>query len=302
VGAGDGYLFGALQEKQAAPVLICHGETPQWMAAQRWRMLFPGAPPPNIAETFERFGIGAVKVRRQFRSPDGSQLWWEESCEGRLDDRLRRTVMEHHIGLVVIDPWATFYTGAENSNDEVEAAVAMLRRLAEETGAAIVVIHHLGKAQEGRDPEDLWRGASRLADAASTRVTLLPRFTTNEARERGLSPEEARRYARVRFLRREEPTPGFTAYLGHDGWWTRIEEAAVGPANDARRLFVDDVVMALQLDGGEWPSLRAAVAALGRTPLEVGQALARAKAAGEIREVEGPGGARRFLLADSELS
>ena len=181
VGVGDGYFFGALQVKQRAAVLVCHGETPPWMAAQRWQMLGVDANPPLVAEAFERFRIGAVRVRRQFHSRDGSQSWSEESCEGSLDERLRRTVLEHGIGLVVIDPWATFYTGSENSNDETEAAVSLLRQLADETGAAILVVHHLGKSQEGRDPEDLWRGASRLADAAATRVTLLPRYSTKEA-------------------------------------------------------------------------------------------------------------------------
>ncbi len=53
---------------------------------------------------------------------------------------------------------------------------------------------------------------------------------------------------------------------------------------------------ALCVDGGEWPTLRAVTEALGCSPLAAGQALKRAKDAGFIREMEGPGGARRFVL------
>ena len=41
---------------------------------------------------------------------------------------------------------------------------------------------------------------------------------------------------------------------------------------------------------------RAVAESLGCSPLAAGQSLKRAKDAGVVREIEGPGGARRFLL------
>lgn len=302
VGRGDGYLLGALQVKERTPVLLCHGETTAWMAAQRWRMLLGEDPPPLVAELFEPFHVGAAKVRHEFHAPDSSERWSEETTEGRLDARLRLTVSEHNFGLVVMDPWVTFYAGSENSNDETEAAVSMLRRLAAETEVAIVVVHHLGKAQEGRDPEDLWRGASRLADAASTRVTLLPRYSARDAEERGLSEEEARRHVRVRVLRREAPTPGFFAYLGHDGWWQRTEGDVERPlAGDRSRPISDDeLALALGADGGRWASLAEAATSLRVSGRAARAAIARAIEAGLVVEARGKGGgARGFVLRET---
>ncbi len=297
VGGGNGYLFGTLQVRQQTPVLVCHGETPAWMAAHRWQILLGELDPPQVAETFEHFRLGALKVRHQFRSPDGSQAWSEESCEGRLDERLRRTVLEHGIGLVVIDPWATFYTGSENSNDETEAAVSMLRQLAADSGAGILIVHHLGKSQEGRDPEDLWRGASRLADAAATRVTLLPRYSAKEASSLGLAEGEARRHVRVRLLRREAPTPGFTAYLGHDGWWSMTPDDST-PAGEPPSvgISIDELTVALAADGGSWSSLAGAARSLGISTRAASVVLARATDAGLVVEVSSGSGARGFAL------
>jgi len=55
-------------------------------------------------------------------------------------------------------------------------------------------------------------------------------------------------------------------------------------------------VTALRVDGGEWPTLRAVIEALGCSPLAAGLALKRAKDAGLVREMRGSGGARRFVL------
>jgi hypothetical protein len=296
VGRGGGYLFGTLQVVRPERVLFFHGETPPWMAAQRWQMLQgTGSLRPEVADVFDRWRIRLVKTTRMFSLPDGPSRRSEETVEARMDERMRRAVEESGAGLVIIDPWATFYAGQENSNDETEAAVEQLRILAEDTGAAVVIIHHVGKGQDVRDAEDLWRGASRLADALSTRVTLLPRFTPQEAEKRRLSPGEARRHVSVRFLRRERATEGFNAVLGDDGWWSRTD---FSPADGrgGNQPSVEEVVTALRVDGGEWPTLRAVIEALGCSPLAAGQALRRAKDAGFIRETEGPGGARRFVL------
>jgi|GEM_PF-2704096 replicative DNA helicase len=75
---------------------------------------------------------------------------------------------------------------------------------------------------------------------------------------------------------------------------------AVSSVRPSVRPSVSEVVTALRVAGGEWPTLRAVVEALGCSPLAAGQALKRAKDAGYLREVEGPGGARRFLLESSK--
>jgi RecA-family ATPase len=124
-----------------------------------------------------------------------------------LDPRFEDVIAEGGYDLVGLDPWATFYTGSENSNDEVEAALDKLRDLSIQYGPAIWLNHHFSQrgVSDKIDPEDAWRGASRLADWATTRITLTPHFTPRQAQKRGLSRIEARRYMDVRFLTRGAP-------------------------------------------------------------------------------------------------
>ncbi|MGA9077453.1 MAG: AAA family ATPase [Acidimicrobiales bacterium] len=304
VGCGDGYLFGALQVVRRERVLLCHSdETPPWMAAWRWRMLLGDSPAPEVAESWERWRLGVVKLQRICRPPAGGDETREEYFEGRLDPRLAEVIVANEIGVLVVDPWAVYYTGSEDANDQVEAALAPLRDLAQDTGAAIVVVHHFRKSNYARDPEDLWRGASRLPDAASTRVTLLP-LSKDDLEKRGLPAGPGRLYVDVHFLRREEPTPDFTAYLGLDGWWQRPEVRTPrrGPRKESRRRSSEDVVTALSVDGGRWDSIGQAALALGISREAASEVMAEAKAAGFVNEAKGARGARRFFLAEHSES
>ena len=63
--------------------------------------------------------------------------------------------------LVVVDPIMAFLFGDVNSNREqdVRRALTPLKRMAERTGAAVVLVHHLNKTQDG-DP--LYRGGGSI--------------------------------------------------------------------------------------------------------------------------------------------
>ena len=58
--------------------------------------------------------------------------------------------------------------------------------------------------------EDTWRGASTLADRASVRITFTPfyRMDPESLRKRNMTPDQARRFATVHFLLRNQRTPG----------------------------------------------------------------------------------------------
>jgi len=219
VARGHGRFMGELAVRGSCPVLYCQGEIDPWAAFRRWKLLLGSEMPGPIAECFEPWRINVRRVRTSVHDECGTVS--EDSLEGLLDSRVTPTVTHEGIGLLIIDPWASFFGGDENSNDQVEAALRQLRSLAAEHGTAIVIVHHLHKATEGRDPEDLWRGASRLADWATTRVTLQPHYSGKDIKEKNLDPGDARRHVDVRFLRRHEPTDPFTAYLGSNCWWER---------------------------------------------------------------------------------
>jgi hypothetical protein len=221
----------------------------------------------------------------------------EEWFEGILDPRIEAAVRDHGFGALIIDPWASFYGGDENSNDQTEAALGTLRALALEHGIAIVIVHHLSKAADTRDPEDLWRGASRLADWASTRVTLLPHFTQKGATDAGLSLVEARRYVDVRFLRRHEPTEPFSAVLGSDGWWRSWHPEPVRPVE---RLSPADVAEACRRVGGRWGSVTDARASLGVSKESTTALLREAVEAGLLIPEPRAGAAKAYRLANQD--
>lgn len=305
LGRGEGYLGGALRVVRPARVLLCSGEVDEWESSRRWRILTGSAEvPEGVAETFDRWRIRTVRRRSSAGGSDQASRWseGEEWTDASLDERLEQTVVEHGFEVLIIDPWRNFYAGSESSNDEVEAALDKLRDLALRTGVALWVLHHLGKATEAREPEDLWRGASRLADWASTRITLLRHYTDRQAAAQGMTRQQARRYVDVKFLRRSTPTDDFSmAFNGETGWWEKW--VAPQEAADARRvhLEVSDVVDACVANGGVLRSLRHAAEALGVAAGTAQKLLAAALRSGAIETARGPRGAALYFLPGAHL-
>ncbi|MDA8297423.1 MAG: AAA family ATPase [Actinomycetota bacterium] len=305
VGRGEGYLGGALRVARSARVLVCHGEIDAWEAARRWRMLTGGdGAPDNVAETFDRWRLRTVRKRSSSGGSDDSSRWSEsdEWVDAHLDGRLEETIAEHKFEVLIIDPWAVFYSGSENSNDEVEAGLDKLRDLALRYGVAVWILHHLGKATDAREPEDLWRGASRLADWASTRITLLPHYSERQAEQQGMTRQQARRYVDVRFLRRSTPTDDFSMRLDAEtGWWERWK--APEAVADGRRVHLDipDVIDACRASGGAWKSQRAAADALGVAATTAGKLLSSAVRCGALEAASGERGATIYRLPGNQL-
>lgn len=199
-------------------VLYLSGEAGPSALAGRWHMLSGlGASPYPAAlwETSERFRIRIVTERIQ--AADGVL----ESKRAIIDPHLLATIDTTEAEVVILDPWAVYFHGSENSNDEVEAALARLNDVSTATGATFVLVHHFGKGNDVRQPEDLWRGASRLADWAANRLTLTFSLAKSKADDMGLSRREARRWARLTTLRRNDIAPDdIELYRGDDMWWT----------------------------------------------------------------------------------
>jgi hypothetical protein len=304
-GRGEGFLCGALQIVRPFRTLICQGEIDEWESSRRWCLLTgEGRPPEGAAESFDRWRIRTVRKRTANSGGEGGDRWTEsdEWVDAILDGRLELTLAEYAFDCLVVDPWAVYYSGAENSNDEVEAALDKLRDLAMRRAVAILILHHLGKSNEARDPEDLWRGASRLADWASTRITMLPHYTDRQAEAQGMTRQQARRYVDVKFLRRSTQTDDFSMVFDPStGWWSRW--AAPAEIADARRVHLDvpDVVDALRASGGSWRSQNAAADALGLARDTAAKLLASAIRAGAIESAPGERRATIYRLPGAHL-
>jgi hypothetical protein len=289
---GTGRFLGNLEVRQRARVLYLQGELDEWGSATRWKLLTgAGRPLPQVAESFDRVRFRALR-RRQVRTVDGHSVT-DEYADAEIDARLERAIVDHEIDVVIVDPWAVYLAASENSNDEVEAVLGGLREITLRTGVAWVIVHHItGKAERSSwtEPEDLWRGATRLADWASTRVTVLPHYTEAQYKEAGLSRREARRHVDVHFLRRSTPTDGFSMRLD-GGWWQ-----AWTPEPQEASTPLRNLAKALHLAGGTWGSLRDASVALGMRPGNARKILDDAARAGLVVIEEGPRGALTVTL------
>jgi hypothetical protein len=87
-------------------------------------------------------------------------------------DRIRDSVHQTNAKLVILDPLAAFLDGSINSwnNQHVRRALAPLAQVAEQTGAAILVLDHLNKRS---GIAAIQRGSGSIAFNAAARCVLL---------------------------------------------------------------------------------------------------------------------------------
>ena len=110
--------------------------------------------------------------------------------ETRFFEQLVAFCNEQQIDLIVLDPLIGFHNEDENTNGAMEEVATFLRRLARETGAAVVVIHHTRKGNGGGSEAhagdmDAGRGASALSAAARIVLTLA-RMSKDTAKKEGV--------------------------------------------------------------------------------------------------------------------
>lgn len=298
VAEGSGHLFGAEVFRIERPyrVLYLQGELGHWGSAARWQMV-SGGRPHHIAEVFDRCRIRAL-TRRVTTTTDGVTTS-DEQIEVAVDHRIESTIEAIDADLVIVDPWATYYSGKENSNDEVEAAVNAITDIARRTDTAWWIVHHITqKAVHGNlaEPEDLWRGASRLADAVSTRLTILPHYTPAKVRELGMDRIEARRYIDIHTLERNGPSVP-TQHAQRDGWWWKAWEPVNPDGGRPPALSDRDVVEVLR--GGPITSKRRLMDALDvGSHSTLDRHLERLVELGIVTIDDGPKRSKIYRLAD----
>lgn len=102
------------------------------------------------------------------------------------------TVRERGISVVIVDPFVSSHTVRESSNEAIDAIAKRWKRLAQETGCAVVLVHHTKKLGGREVTAEDGRGAVALRDAA--RVVLpLNAMSQPEAEELGITDPVVRR-------------------------------------------------------------------------------------------------------------
>jgi hypothetical protein len=104
-------------------------------------------------------------------------------------------VRDNQISLIVVDPFVASHRVDESANMKIEAVARLWAGIAEKTGTAVELVHHVRKGTNGAEPSaDDLRGASALVNAARS-VRVLSRMTKEEAESAGV--EERHRFFRV---------------------------------------------------------------------------------------------------------
>lgn len=106
--------------------------------------------------------------------------------------QLAATIRERRIATVIVDPFVSSHAVRESSNEAIDAIAKRWKRLAQETGCAVVLVHHTRKLGGREVTAEDGRGAVALRDAARVVLPLNP-MGDKEAEELGIADPAVRR-------------------------------------------------------------------------------------------------------------
>jgi hypothetical protein len=137
-------------------------------------------------------------------------------------DALAAAAKAAGIGLIVVDPFVKSHGLDENSNPHMDAAATAWAEVAEHSGAAVLLVHHVRKTGPNAtlDVESA-RGAKALTDAARSASVLSP-MAAEEAERLGVAPAE-----RFRFVRLDDAKANM-APRAEQALWYRLEAVPLG--------------------------------------------------------------------------
>ncbi|MDR1040955.1 MAG: helicase RepA family protein [Deltaproteobacteria bacterium] len=116
-------------------------------------------------------------------------------------DSIVSYVRENGFGLVIFDSLARFHTFRENDNAEMAGLIAKFERIAEKTGASVLLVHHVSKdaamnADRMGEAIAAARGAGAIGDNLRYGLNLF-RMTAKEAENCGIADAERHRYVKL---------------------------------------------------------------------------------------------------------
>jgi hypothetical protein len=130
---------------------------------------------------------------------------------------------EKGIGLIVVDPFVKSHALDENSNPHMDAAATAWAEVAEQTGAAVLLVHHVRKLGGATVDVEATRGAKALTDAARAAAVLAP-MTPEEGERLAIPPAERWRYLRL------DDAKANLAPRAEQARWFRLESIPLGNA------------------------------------------------------------------------
>lgn len=158
----------------------------------------------RVLAAMKHYGIKPEEVRgrlfvnagRDFSLKFGIQTRDGVLPNTKLVEYLCAKIPEKQIGCVFIDPFVGAHNINENDNMAVNAIVAEIRRVADETKCAIGLVHHIRKGNGEDASIDSVRGAGSLIGAARA-ARVVNRMSPDDASRYGIDEQEARSIFRV---------------------------------------------------------------------------------------------------------
>jgi hypothetical protein len=111
-------------------------------------------------------------------------------------DAIKEELLRRGIKVLIIDPFVSSHEVDENSNTKIDKIVKAWARVAKDADCVIVLVHHTSKAGSAEVNTNSARGASALASAARSLLTL-NRMTKEDGDKYGIEEDERWRYVVV---------------------------------------------------------------------------------------------------------
>jgi hypothetical protein len=158
----------------------------------------------RLAAAMQHYGITHAQIAGKLFMDAEDTMQMVLAAEGRdgliqndaLLDYMAKRINALGIGVLIIDPFVSTHLVNENSNASIQAVVAMFRKLARLTGAAIHIIHHVRKGNGEDATIDSVRGAGSLIGAARA-ARVINKVSEDDAIKLGVDEKEARGIMRV---------------------------------------------------------------------------------------------------------
>jgi len=139
--------------------------------------------------------------------------------------QLASTIRERGIATVIVDPFVSSHAVRESSNEAINAIAKRWKRLAQQTGCAVVLVHHTRKLGGREVTAEDGRGAVALRDAARVVLPINP-LGDKEAEELGIEDPALRRSLLRIDTGKANRAPSDAAT------WIKLESQSLGNGNE----------------------------------------------------------------------
>ena len=187
-----GMAWGGWRPRKACKVLVINSEDDSDEMRRRLYAACEEMQITTYAELRERLAIAGAPGDIVIAKADSRT---HTVVEQPIFKQLVKTVLDGKFDVLVVDPFAETFEGDENSNSELKWAAVLWRRVARETGAAVMLVHHTRKFGAEAGNMDSARGGSSLVGVARIVSTLFA-MTKEEAEIYEVEEEERHKFLR----------------------------------------------------------------------------------------------------------